>query len=221
MDDKRTNSELIMLGTGILLTGLILGGYSLSTYLEVKELEQKIDFELIDDNNELSSTEKYYKYIQIADYLNQKLDKNKNLAIKTTSCIYLDYAQHNAIELYRLTNRKLDMDETKKSVAAGNIRALYNMHDNYGTCKHALTNKTELQNILTDIQREEKKADNEDRMNRFLNGYKENNTQAQDLEHFKEENAPELETIPEPVQEQYSQNLPQKKFEQQQIEPQE
>ena len=84
MDDKRTNSELIMLGTGILLTGLILGGYSLSTYLEVKELEQKIDFELIDDNNELSSTEKYYKYIQIADYLNQKLDKNKNLAIKTT-----------------------------------------------------------------------------------------------------------------------------------------
>ena len=210
MDDKRTNSELIMLGTGILLTGLILGGYSLSTYLEVKELEQKIDFELIDDNNELSSTEKYYKYIQIADYLNQKLDKNKNLAIKTTSCIYLDYAQHNAIELYRLTNRKLDMDETKKSVAAGNIRALYNMHDNYGTCKHALTNKTELQNILTDIQREEKKADNEDRMNRFLNGYKENNTQAQDLEHFKEENAPELETIPEPVQEQYSQNLPQK-----------
>ena len=221
MDDKRTNSELIMLGTGILLTGLILGGYSLSTYLEVKELEQKIDFELIDDNNELSSTEKYYKYIQIADYLNQKLDKNKNLAIKTTSCIYLDYAQHNAIELYRLTNRKLDMDETKKSVAAGNIRALYNMHDNYGTCKHALTNKTELQNILTDIQREEKKADNEDRMNRFLNGYKENNTQAQDLEHFKEENAPELETIPEPVQEQYSQNLPQKKFEQQPIEPQE
>ena len=197
MDDKRTNSELIMLGTGILLTGLILGGYSLSTYLEVKELEQKIDFELIDDNNELSSTEKYYKYIQIADYLNQKLDKNKNLAIKTTSCIYLDYAQHNAIELYRLTNRKLDMDETKKSVAAGNIRALYNMHDNYGTCKHALTNKTELQNILTDIQREEKKADNEDRMNRFLNGYKENNTQAQDLEHFKEENAPELETIPD------------------------
>ena len=75
--DNKTNNELIMLGTGILIIGLVLGSYSLSTYIETKELSSKIDFELIDDNNELSSIEKYYKYISIADFLNQKQKKNK------------------------------------------------------------------------------------------------------------------------------------------------
>lgn len=214
--DNKTNNELIMLGTGILILGLALGSYSLSTYVETKELASKIDFELIDDNNELSSTEKYYKYISIADFLNQKLSKNKNLAIKTTSCVYLDYAQHNAIELYRLTNRKLDMDDTKKSVAAGNIRSLYNMLDNYTTCKKSLLYKSELQKILTDIQHEEKAADNEDRMNRFLNG--DNDHQNIELEQQMQSNAPELEPIDEPIQENYSQNLPQKDGEETKLE---
>ena len=214
--DNKTNNELMMLGTGILILGLALGSYSLSTYIETKELASKIDFELIDDNNELSSTEKYYKYISIADFLNQKLSKNKNLAIKTTSCVYLDYAQHNAIELYRLTNRKLDMDDTKKSVAAGNIRSLYNMLDNYTTCKKSLLYKSELQKILTDIQHEEKAADNEDRMNRFLNG--DNYHQNIELEQHMQSNAPELEPIDEPIQENYSQNLPQKDGEETKLE---
>ena len=214
--DNKTNNELMMLGTGILILGLALGSYSLSTYVETKELASKIDFELIDDNNELSSTEKYYKYISIADFLNQKLSKNKNLAIKTTSCVYLDYAQHNAIELYRLTNRKLDMDDTKKSVAAGNIRSLYNMLDNYTTCKKSLLYKSELQKILTDIQHEEKAADNEDRMNRFLNG--DNDHQNIELEQQMQSNAPELEPIDEPIQENYSQNLPQKDGEETKLE---
>ncbi|MBR6722741.1 hypothetical protein IKL64_04740 [bacterium] len=206
--NNNTNNELIMLGSGILILGLVLGSYSFSTYLEVKELSQKIDFELIDDNNELSSSEKYYKYITIADFLNQKLNKNKNLAIKNSSCVYLDYAHHNAIELYRLTNRKLDMDDTKKSVAAGNVRGLYNMIDNYGTCKKAAQYKSELQNILTDIQKEEKAADNEERMNRFLNGYKER--KAREIEMQLQANSPELEQIDEPIIEDYSQTLPQK-----------
>ena len=214
--DNKTNNELMMLGTGILILGLALGSYSLSTYIETKELASKIDFELIDDNNELSSTEKYYKYISIADFLNQKLSKNKNLAIKTTSCVYLDYAQHNAIELYRLTNRKLDMDDTKKSVAAGNVRSLYNMLDNYTTCKKSLLYKSELQKILTDIQHEEKAADNEDRMNRFLNG--DNDHQNIELEQQMQSNAPELEPIDEPIQENYSQNLPQKDGEETKLE---
>lgn len=215
--DNKTNNELIMLGTGILILGLVLGSYSLSTYVETKDLASKIDFELIDDNNELSSIEKYYKYISIADFLNQKLTKNKNLAIKTTSCVYLDYAQHNAIELYRLTNRKLDMDDTKKSVAAGNIRSLYNMLDNYTTCKKAIVYKAELQKILTDIQQEEKAVDNEDRMNRFLNGYKER--QARELEQQVEESLPKLEEIDEQILENYSQNLPPKETEEPEIEP--
>lgn len=208
--DNKTNNELIMLGSGMLFVGLLLGSYSLSTHLEVKELASKVDFELIDDNNELSSSEKYYKYITIADFLNQKLAKNKNLAVKTTSCVYLDYAQHNAIELYRLTNRKLDMDDTKKSVAAGNIRSLYNMLDNYTTCKNAPLYKSELQKILTDIQNEEKAADNEDRMNRFLNGYKERQIREQERRMQEENHAPELEPIEEQIQENYSQQLPQK-----------
>lgn len=208
--DKKTNSELMLLGTGILIVGLILGVYSISTYTEVKELEQKIDFELIDDNNDLSSSEKYYKYIQIADFLNQKLNKNKNLAIKNSSCIYLDYAHHNAIELYRLTNRKLDMDETKKSVAAGNIRGLFNMLDNYGTCKQAQKYKIELQNILLDIQKEEKVVDNEERMNRFLNGYKEQRkAEVPEQDKQSEEHMLELEQFNE-IQENYSEQLPQK-----------
>lgn len=208
--DNKTNNKLIMLGSGMLFVGLLLGSYSLSTHLEVKELASKVDFELIDDNNELSSSEKYYKYITIADFLNQKLAKNKNLAVKTTSCVYLDYAQHNAIELYRLTNRKLDMDDTKKSVAAGNIRSLYNMLDNYTTCKNAPLYKSELQKILTDIQNEEKAADNEDRMNRFLNGYKERQIREQERRMKEENHAPELEPIEEQIQENYSQQLPQK-----------
>ena len=53
--DNNTNNELIMLGSGILILGLVLGSYSLSTFLDIKDLSQKIDFELIDDNNELSS----------------------------------------------------------------------------------------------------------------------------------------------------------------------
>ena len=35
--DNKTNNELIMLGTGILIIGLVLGSYSLSTYIETKE----------------------------------------------------------------------------------------------------------------------------------------------------------------------------------------
>ena len=218
MNDNN-NNELIMLGAGMLLIGLVLGSYSLSTHIETKDLSSKIDFELIDDNNELSTIEKYYKYIQIADFLNQKLIKNKNLAIKTTSCIYLDYAQHNAIELYHLTNRKLDMDDTKKSVAAGNVRSLYNMLDNYTTCKKTPQYKSELQNILTDIQKEEKAVDNEERMNRFLNGYKER--KARELEKQQEEGLPKLDEIDEQIIETYSQNLPQKEYENEEKIPQE
>ena len=36
--DNKTNNELMMLGTGILILGLALGSYSLSTYIETKEL---------------------------------------------------------------------------------------------------------------------------------------------------------------------------------------
>lgn len=193
--NNNTNNDMLILGASILIIGLMLGTYSFATYKETKTLEQKIDFELIDDNNELSSEEKYYKYLSIADFLNQKLNKNKDILIKNSSCVYLDFARHNAIELYKLTNRKFDMDDAKKSVAAGNIRGLYNILEYYNTCKQTETYKTELKNILDDIQNNENHKNNsEQRMNDFLNGYKERQEQAR-LEEI--QNNEQKENIPE------------------------
>lgn len=197
--DNNTNNDMLVLGISILITGLLLGTYSFATYKESKTLEQKIDFELIDDNNELTSEEKYYKYLSIADFLNQKLNKNKDILIKNSSCVYLDYAHHNAIELYKLTNRKFDMDDAKKSVAAGNIRGLYNTLDYYNTCKQTENYKTELKNILDEIQKtENQKNDSDMRMNEFLNGYRERQEQArqteetQNNEQILDQTAPEI-----------------------------
>lgn len=206
-----TPNELMMLGTGILMIGLVLGSYSVSTYLEVKDLEKAVDFELIDDNNELSSEEKYYKYVEIGDFLSRKLTKNKDLAIKNSSCIYLDYAQHNTVELYRLTSRKLNTDETKKSVAAGNVRALYNMIDNYATCKNAPKYKHDLKNILADIENADKANVNLERTNRYIKEY--NERKAKELMEKQtantEEALPKLEPIAD-VQVVNPENLPAK-----------
>ena len=79
--DNNTNNDMLLLGVSILIIGIMLGTYSFATYQETKNLEQKIDFEIIDDNNELTSEEKYYKYLSIADFLNQKLDKIYRLKI--------------------------------------------------------------------------------------------------------------------------------------------
>ncbi len=178
--DNNTN-DYLALGVSILIVGLMLGNYSYSTYSETKKLSEQIDFTLIDDNNDISTTDKYYKYLSIADFLNQKLTKNKDILIKNTSCVYLDYAQHNAIELYRLT-KKMDFDESKIGVAAGNIRGLYNMLEYYTTCKKTEEYKSELQNILNEIQKTEiNRLNSEERMNEFLNGYRDKHTkQAQE-----------------------------------------
>lgn len=174
-DNRSNNNDLLMLGIMFLVIGGALGVYSISSYVELKNLGDKVDFELIDDNNQMSSTDKYYKYLSIADFLNQKLNQNKNIPIKNASCVYLDYAQHNAIELYRLTSRRMELDDSKKSVAAGNVRGLVNMLDNYKTCNKTQTYKTELNNILDEIQKSENLNSNQDmRMNQFMDGYSRN-----------------------------------------------
>ena len=171
-DNRSNNNDLLMLGIMSLVIGGALGVYSISSYLELKNLGDKIDFELIDDNNQMSSTDKYYKYLSFADFLNQKLNKNKNIPIKNASCVYLDYAQHNAIELYRLTSRRMELDESKRSVAAGNVRGLVTMLDNYKTCNKILSYKTELNNILDEIQKSENlPTDSNIRINRTIDGY--------------------------------------------------
>lgn len=171
-DNRSNNNDLLMLGIMFLVIGGALGVYSISSYLELKNLGDKIDFELIDDNNQMSSTDKYYKYLSFADFLNQKLNQNKNIPIKNASCVYLDYAQHNAIELYRLTSRRMELDESKRSVAAGNVRGLVTMLDNYKTCNKTQSYKTELNNILDEIQKSENlPTDSNIRINRTIDGY--------------------------------------------------
>ena len=49
--DNNTNNDMLLLGVSILIIGIMLGTYSFATYQETKNLEQKIDFEIIDDNN--------------------------------------------------------------------------------------------------------------------------------------------------------------------------
>ena len=72
------NNEMLMLGAGILIIGAVLTSYSFSTYVEMQKLGEKIDFETFDKNNQISTTEKYYKYMEYSDFLNDKLKKNKN-----------------------------------------------------------------------------------------------------------------------------------------------
>ena len=171
MSSNNTNN-LLFLGISILVIGLFLLSYSITTYKEVQSLANKIDFEELDNNNQMSSSDKYFKYLSISDYLNQILNKNKNLLMKNSACVYLDYAQHNAISLYKLTYSGVQTEETRKSVAAGNIRNLYTMLDNYKTCKQTENYKTELKNILYDIQKTDNLySEREQRMESFMKDY--------------------------------------------------
>ena len=147
---NKSSNDWLMLGMFLLTVGIILAVYSVATYIEIKSLGEKIDFELIDDNNSLSSSEKYYKYLTIADYLNQKINKNKNLPIKNSSCVYLDLAQHNAIELYTLTNTRLEIDEYKLTTAKENVKTLRALLDNYNTCPKSSLYKAELDKLINE-----------------------------------------------------------------------
>jgi hypothetical protein len=163
----------------------------------VKNFAKNVDFELVDGNIELSSEDKYYKYLTFADYINKKLNKNRNLPIKNSSCTYLNYAQHNAIELYQLTNLKMEGDAAKRNVASGNIRTLYDIIDSYSTCKAYPEYKTELKNILTEIeQTANSNIDTELRMQKFLNGYRDKDKQEEDAALQEENLTPEQNTEP-------------------------
>ena len=173
------SNDLLMLGIGILLIGLILTAYSISTYIEVKNLNEKIDFNSISNNLKLSSNDKYNRYLEISEFLTKKLIQNKNIPLKNSSCVYLDYAQNNAILLYNLTDIKMEGDIAKKSVAAGNIRTLYGLYDNYKTCKQSENYKKELKKYLSDIESGDKNTNSDENLERFLNGDKAKNQYTQ------------------------------------------
>ncbi len=163
--DKNTNN-LLILGICLLVFGILLFAYSISSFAETKSLNEKIDFETLENNNQMPDSEKYFQYLTNSDFLNKKLNQNKNLIIKNTSCTYVDYAQHNAIALYRLV--KLQSDTSRKNVALGNIQALYTTLDSYKSCKNYSTYKDALKNILENEKNQKEDLYMQDRMNTFL-----------------------------------------------------
>jgi len=166
-----TTNEMLAAGIGILTIGIALAIYSFSAYSEMKRLETQFDFETLDKNNQISTSDKYYKYLEYSDILNQKLKENKNIPLKNVSCVYLDYAQHNALALYSLTDKKITADTSKKAAGIGNIRALYELLDNYKGCSQTAAYKSELVNILEGADNAEKeKLRSDERLNEFLYG---------------------------------------------------
>lgn len=167
--DKSSYKLLLTGGIVAIVFGVALLCYSIKSYAEIKYLENHIDFEELDHNNSISTSDKYFKHLSIQDYLNQKLNKNKNLPFKSTSCIYLDYAQHNLLSLHRLIFKSSNEDNTRKSVVEGNIRTHLILLDDYKICKMSSQYKSELQTIIDQIEKTDE-LEKENRMNKFLNG---------------------------------------------------
>lgn len=167
--DKSSDKLLLTGGIIAIIFGVALLCYSIKSYAEIKYLENHIDFEELDHNNRIPTSDKYFKHLSIQDYLNQKLNKNKNLPFKNTSCIYLDYAQHNLLSWHRLIFKSSNEDNTKKSVVEGNIRTHLILLDDYKICKMSSQYKSELQTIIDQIEKSDD-LEKENRMNNFLNG---------------------------------------------------
>ncbi|MBR1425408.1 hypothetical protein IJ579_07595 [bacterium] len=161
------NSDLLAVGIVVLIIGVLLLAYSASSYTEIRALKGKIDFYELENNNRMPDSEKYTQFLMNADYLNKKLDQNKNLIIKNAACAYADYAQHNAIGLYHLTQSQADT--SKKTVAQGNMRSLYSVLSSYKSCKNTNNYRMQLQQILDS---EDKINDfyEQDKINTFING---------------------------------------------------
>jgi len=165
---NKNYNNLLIWGVCAIIFGIILLCYSIKSYSEIKYLNTKIDFDELDHNNQISTSDKYYKHLSIGDYLTQKLEKNKNLPIKNTSCAYLDYQQHNLMSLYRLIYKTANDDQSRRAVVEGNLRSYLLLMDNYKTCRKYNQYKAEIQSKLDEIER----TDNlmlENRMDAFLN----------------------------------------------------
>ena len=108
----------------------------------------------------------------------------------------------------------MQTEESRKNVAAGIFVRLYNMLDNYRTCKQSEGYKKELSNVLSDIQ----KTDNlysqrESRMEAFMKDY---NQRPQEEIPSIESQPEELQPVQETQQEQYVQDFQQDSYPQQQ-----
>lgn len=162
---------LFFCGIFAIICGIFLFCYSIKSYTEIRYLNNNIIFDELDNNTRMSTNDKYYKYLSIGDFLNNKLDKNKKLPIKNTSCVYVDYAQHNILSLYRLIYKISNDDSSRKAVVEGNIRSFLIMLENYKNCRKYDLYKVELQSLIEEIQKTDKIM-MENRIDAFLNGNK-------------------------------------------------
>ena len=169
MYNKKSYNGLLATGIISILAGLALLIYCVTSYSEIKLVTDKIDFDELDNNIHISTSDKYYKHLSIWDTLNQKLEKNKNLPVKNMSCAYLDYAQHNIKSMYKLIYKSANEDSSRRSVVEGNIKTLSNMYDNYKTCRKTALYKDELDKMLDEIENSDD-IFYQGRMETFLNG---------------------------------------------------
>ena len=169
---NKKSADLLKLGIGLLIIGILLAYYSLVSFIDFRTLSLNVDFDSVDNNLQISDMDKYYKYLSYADYLNQKLDKNKDLIIKNESCAYLDYAHHNVVMLYNLTDKKIT-EQTKKDAAIGVVKDLSSRLNYYSTCRNYALYKTELAHILSN-QEKRNEIYQSQRMNMFSNGESQN-----------------------------------------------
>lgn len=169
MYNKKSYNGLLTLGIVSIIAGLALLIYCVTSYSEVKLVTDKIDFDELDNNIHISTSDKYYKHLSIWDTLNRKLEKNKNLPIKNMSCAYLDYSQHNIKSLYKLIYKSANEDPSRREVVEGNIKSLSDMYDNYKSCRKTALYKSELDKMLDEIENSDD-IFYQGRMETFLNG---------------------------------------------------
>ena len=146
-------NRLLICGILVTVAGVAMFIYSLAAHSEINALYDKINFDELDNNKQISTSDKYYKYLSISEFLNQKLNQNKNLPIKNTSCIYLDYAHHNTVSLYKLIFNGDRSDMARREVVESNVKNLFDMTGSYAGCKKSAEYKIELNKILEDIKK--------------------------------------------------------------------
>jgi hypothetical protein len=206
---NKNYNNLLFLGLFIVVVGIFLFIYSFSSYMEVKNLSEKIDFDDLDNNNYVSTNDRYYKHLSIGEFLNAKLEKNKKLPVKHTACVYLDYAQHNVLSEYKLIFNSSDLEDPRKDVVEANIKSLNEMLNNYASCKNAATYKDELKMTLEKIEKSVDLYESaQQRMDNFLNGggeieRVEGIPEYNELEPAPQENAPQSQepAIPQVIEE--------------------
>ena len=171
MNRNKNYNGMIALGITATIIGIIMLMYSFVSYSEKKLLSDKIDFDSIDNNNQISTSEKYYKYSSILDILITKLEKNKNLPYKNMSCAYLDYAQHDIKSMYKIVYKGANDELSKRETVKKNIEKLSDIYKYYKNCKTTALYTQELENMLKESKNIGNVLPNE-RMENFLNGNK-------------------------------------------------